>query len=101
MSHCSRARAGVALISRVCVSVCLVAVRALVLAQTERPFAAIGGPLTGPPVLNAPFTAEATAIFTPAVDRASGERRIDARYYRDAAGRVRLEQSFASAASHP
>ena len=66
-----------------------------VIGQTDRP--AIGGPLTGPPVTDASFSAEATAILTPVLDGGRGAQTIDARYYRDTAGRVRVEQTLRGA----
>jgi len=52
-----------------------------------------GGPLSGPPPLNAPFSADATTtVLHRLKDGSSVERKMTARYYRDAAGRVRVEQ---------
>jgi hypothetical protein len=48
----------------------------------------------GAPVLNAPFTAVATLIWTPAASTGRSEVSALARYYRDSAGRVRVEQAF-------
>ena len=57
----------------------------------------VGGPLTGPPVPAAPFSAEATTTVQQTL--ADGTR-IDAsataRYYRDREGRVRVEQFIGS-----
>jgi hypothetical protein len=51
----------------------------------------LGGPF-GAPVLNAPFSADATFIFTRTLhDGTPIEQRAKARYYRDSAGRVRAE----------
>jgi hypothetical protein len=51
-----------------------------------------GGPSAGAPVLNAPFSADATLIFTRTLDDGSPtEQHAKARYYRDSAGRVRAE----------
>jgi hypothetical protein len=53
----------------------------------------IGGPLSGPPVLGAPFSADATtivhAIFR---DGTRLDQITTDRYYRDSAGRVRVER---------
>jgi len=50
--------------------------------------------LGGAPVLNAPFSAEATTVWHPAASSGQPELRATARYYRDSAGRVRVEQGF-------
>jgi hypothetical protein len=51
-----------------------------------------GGPLTGPPVLDAPFSADATTTVRQTLpDGTRVERTGVARYYRDRAGRVRIE----------
>ena len=50
--------------------------------------------LGGPPVLDAPFSAEATTVWRPPMNSGKPELRATARYYRDSAGRVRLEQAF-------
>jgi hypothetical protein len=55
-----------------------------------------GGPLGGPPVLNAPFSADATTTVRQTLgDGTSIERSATSRYYRDRAGRVRVEQIIA------
>ena len=47
-----------------------------------------GGPLSGPPALNAPFTADATTtVMQRLTDGSRIERKMIAHYYRDAAGR--------------
>lgn len=46
------------------------------------------------PVTNAAFSAEATTSWQPPSSSGSQEIRATARYYRDAAGRVRVEQYF-------
>ena len=59
----------------------------------DTPLSAPGGPLTGPPVLDAPFTASALTSVTWIRD--DGTRLTEsgsARYYRDRSGRVRVEQ---------
>ena len=55
---------------------------------------AIGGPFTGPPVFNAPFSADATTTLTQSSGTVTGSTRNGkARYYRDSAGRVRVQQT--------
>lgn len=80
-------------VSRVGVCLCLAAAMpAAGFAQHEE----AGGPLTGPPVLDAPFSADATTTVQQTLgDGARTERRATARYYRDRAGRVRVEQMIA------
>jgi hypothetical protein len=46
------------------------------------------------PVLDAPFSGEAVTTWRPASNSASREVRGTARYYRDRAGRIRVEQTF-------
>ena len=54
-----------------------------------------GGPLTGPPVPDAPFSADATTTVRQTLSGGAIERRIaKARYFRDRGGRVRVEQSI-------
>lgn len=48
----------------------------------------------GTPVLNAPFTAVATLVWKPAASTGRSEVSALARYYRDSAGRVRVDQAF-------
>lgn len=56
---------------------------------------ATGGPLTGPPVLDAPFSADATTTLQQTLgDGTRIQRRATARYYRDRLGRVRVEQTI-------
>jgi len=57
--------------------------------------------LGGAPVLDAPFTAEATTTWRPPANRGQPEMRATSRYYRDRAGRVRVEQDFAGADAGP
>lgn len=47
------------------------------------------------PVLNAPFSAKATTAWQPPAGSGLTPLHATARYYRDSAGRVRVEQSFA------
>jgi hypothetical protein len=77
-------------VRQVAVSVCVaMCIPALAFAQRE----AAGGPLTGPPVLNAPFSADATTTVRQTLSDGTRIERIGrARYYRDRAGRVRVEQ---------
>ena len=50
---------------------------------------AIGGPFTGPPVLDAPCSADATTTLTQSPGTVAGPtRNRKARYYRDSAGRT-------------
>ncbi len=72
--------------------VCLVfSIRTEVLAQPQ----VVGGPLTGPPVLNAPFSADATTTVRQTLsDGTRIERTGIARYYRDRQGRVRVDQTI-------
>jgi hypothetical protein len=56
---------------------------------------AVGGPLTGPSVVGTPFSAEAKTTLTGVrADGARFQRSMPAVYYRDAAGRVRVEQTI-------
>ena len=50
--------------------------------------------LRGEPVLDAPLSAEATTVWHPPAGSGRGEMRATARYYRDRAGRVRVEQDY-------
>jgi hypothetical protein len=79
-------------ISRLLISLCLVpAISTPAFAQRN----AIGGPLTGLPVLGAPFSAEATTTVRQTLgDGGRIERTGTARYYRDREGRVRVEQTI-------
>lgn len=80
----------------ICVSVFLIlaaALSATALGQGAGTVDAVGGPFTGPPVLEAPFSADATTTLTETLaDGAQRTQSATARYYRDAAGRVRVEQ---------
>jgi hypothetical protein len=54
-----------------------------------------GGPLAGPPVFDAPFSADATTTFRQTrKDGTVIEWTTKARYYRDGAGRVRVDQTI-------
>src|SRR5258705_2441356 len=50
--------------------------------------------LAGPPVLGAPFSAEATTVWRPSANSGRPVMHATTRYYRDSAGRVRVEQTF-------
>lgn len=52
------------------------------------------GPLCPDPVLGAPFSAEAVTVWQPPAGSGLPEWRATARYYRDGAGRVRVEQMY-------
>jgi hypothetical protein len=47
-----------------------------------------------PPVLDAPFSAEVLMVWQPRPNTGRSEMRATSRYYRDRAGRVRVEQTF-------
>jgi hypothetical protein len=53
-----------------------------------------GGILVPTPVLDSPFSGEAVTTWRPASGSGIREVRSTARYYRDRAGRVRVEQTF-------
>jgi hypothetical protein len=53
------------------------------------------------PVVNAPFSAEATTVWLPPASTGQAPLRATARYYRDSAGRVRVEQSFVGQGDRP
>jgi len=63
--------------------------------QVKVPQESLGGPLTESPVIGAPFSAEATTILNAVLEDGTrfGQSTTD-RYYRDAAGRVRIEKLF-------
>ena len=79
-----------------CVGLCLglaVAVPTATQAQQNSSPQDIGNPLTGPSVRSAPFSAEATTTVQQTLrDGTRIDRTSSARYYRDSAGRVRVEQ---------
>jgi hypothetical protein len=52
-------------------------------------------------VFNAPFSAEATTAWQPPASKGQASLRATARYYRDNAGRVRVEQTFAGRDDRP
>src|SRR6266540_2603541 len=53
-----------------------------------------GSILVRTPVLNSPFSGEAVTTWRPMSNSGSREVRGTARYYRDRAGRIRVEQTF-------
>jgi hypothetical protein len=79
-------------VSRVGVSVCVaMCIPALAFAQRDT----TGGPLTRPPLLDAPFSADATTTVRQTLSDGTRIERIGrARYYRDRAGRIRVEQEI-------
>jgi hypothetical protein len=79
---------------RVFLFLCLAAIPAASFGQEAIPsrYWGIGGPFAAAPVLNAPFSADATFTFIRTLDDGTRiEQRARARYYRDSAGRVRAE----------
>jgi hypothetical protein len=63
--------------------------------QVKAPNESIGGPLTGPPVSGAPFSADATTIVQAILgDGTRLAQSTTDRYYRDSAGRVRVERQM-------
>ena len=69
------------------------AVAATAFGQVNLPDESIGGPLTGPLVLGAPFSADATTTVRATLgDGTRLDQTTTARYYRDSAGRVRVER---------
>jgi hypothetical protein len=81
-------------LTRVSVCICLAGIPSSASGQEASPSEPIGGPLTGPPVLGAPFSAEATTTIIRTLDGRSRQHlTTTARYFRDSAGRVRVEQS--------
>ena len=52
-------------------------------------------------VVNAPFSAEATTTWQPPANKGQPSLHATARYYRDSAGRVRVEQSLAGRDGQP
>lgn len=77
----------------VCVGLCLaVTVPIVGFGQRQDPARQSGGPLTGPPVLDAPFWADAiTTVRLTLPDGSRLEQSTTARYYRDRTGRGRVE----------
>jgi hypothetical protein len=53
-----------------------------------------GSILVGTPVLDSPFTGDAETTWRPPSSSGTREVRATARYYRDRAGRIRVEQTF-------
>ena len=52
-------------------------------------------------VVNAPFSADATTVWSPPASKGQAPLRATAHYYRDSAGRVRIEQSFVGQGDRP
>ena len=73
-----------------------VALGATALGQVPLPQESIGGPLTGRPVFGAPFSADATTtVHATLGDGTRLDQSTTDRYYRDSAGRVRVEKPMA------
>ena len=73
------------------------ALGATVLGQVNLPAESIGGPLTGPAVLGAPFSADATTtVHATLGDGTRLDQSTTDRYYRDSAGRVRVERPMSA-----
>jgi hypothetical protein len=71
------------------------ALGATALGQANLPAESIGGPLSGPPVLGAPFSADSTTtVHATLGDGTRLDQTTTDRYYRDSAGRVRVERSM-------
>ncbi len=61
--------------------------------QVNLPSESIGGPLTSQPVMEAPFTADATTtVYAIMRDGTRLDQSMTDRYYRDSLGRVRIER---------
>ncbi len=70
-----------------------VALAATAFGQANLPAESLGGPLTGPPVFGAPFSADATTtVHATLGDGTRLDQTTTDRYYRDSAGRVRVEK---------
>jgi hypothetical protein len=79
-----------ATITQLVACLCLLAGPAKVRAQVD-----FGSPLTGPPVSNAALSADATTtMWLLLADGTRTQRTATARYYRDRAGRLRIEQTL-------
>jgi hypothetical protein len=73
------------------------ALGATALGQANLPAESIGGPLSGPPVLGAPFSADARTIVHAILgDGTRLDQSNTDRYYRDSAGRVRVERPMSA-----
>jgi hypothetical protein len=78
-----------------CVGACLQIVLGFPETGLGQGWSGAGGPLTGPPVRNAPFSADATTTVRQTLGDGTRIQRVaTARYYRDLDGRVRVEQSI-------
>lgn len=90
MNDLHRARANV---GRASMTVALAALAATAFGQTIIPAESVGGPLSGPPVLGAPFSADATTtVHVTLGDGTRLDQSTTDRYYRDSTGRVRVEK---------
>lgn len=79
-------------ITSLCLVICVAAIPIVIFGQEAAPVGDIGGPLTGPGIPDAPFTADATTTFRGTLgDGTRLDLRSTARYYRDSLGRARVE----------
>jgi len=85
------------LLGRVSVVLALVAALAVTTSgQVNLPVGSMGGPLTAPPVFEAPFSADATTTVHAILgDGSRLDQSTTDHYYRDSAGRVRVERPMA------
>jgi hypothetical protein len=83
-------------VSSLCVCLCLWAtIQASGSGDGQHTSESLGGPLTGPPVLDAPFSADAiTTVRLRWIDGSRLEQSTAARFYRDREGRVRVEHEM-------
>src|SRR4051794_23206235 len=80
-------------VRRLCIGLCLAtAIPAIGVGQVHDVAEGIGGPLSGLPVRDAPFSADATTTARLTLrDGTRVDQTTTARYYRDSVGRVRVE----------
>ena len=72
---------------------CAATLAATASGQVKLPAESIGGPLSSPPVLRAPFSADATTVVHAILgDGTRLDQSTTDRYFRDSAGRVRVEK---------
>jgi hypothetical protein len=69
--------------------------------QTANARCAVTDCILKAPVVNAPFSADATTVWSPPASTGQAPLRATAHYYRDRAGRVRVEQSFVGQGDRP
>ena len=69
--------------------------------QTANARCAVTDCILKAPVVNAPFSADATTVWSPPASTGQAPLRATAHYYRDSAGRVRVEQSFVGQGDRP